>query len=438
MCVICFHEQIALLDLEKDIYIVPDVSFMVATDFDQMHQAYRSGRKAALAMLPQLRRYQINQKEYAHYMADKSSHSWLPSTYSFSDIKIINRTTLSDNSLYQWLSLEPGHEYSVEDLEQAIDRLFAKGIFEKITYELEDDGEKLSIMVFEKSWGPGYLNLKLSIERDGEDRPNYIVGAEYTLTNITQKGGEWKSKIVLGALDNFSSELYLPLDFQQTYFASVGAGWQQEVREFHNVGRFDADQNEVKYKSLLLSSQLGWNIHRDSRFSIGLDAKLKDIQGEFFAAPQQDVKSISGYGEFNFDSLDNFFFPSTGTLLDLQLGYRYSDSEIDSGNVSQSVPYLDSKLFKPFAFDNHTLIAGLRASGSESNAFYPVAPQSLGGLFKLSGFTRYYFTGNYSVLGTLVYRYHVRDLDFELFSAPLYLGGSIERGGVWLDEDDIS
>lgn len=431
-------QQVALLDLEKDIYIAPDVSYMVATDFDLMYQAYRSGREAALALLPQLLRYQVGEKQHARYMAEKSSRRWLSATYSFADINIVNQTTLSDTSLYQWLSLQPGQEYSVEELEQAIDRLYAKGIFEKITYELEEDGKHLSIIVVEKAWGPGYLNLKLSIERDNEQRPNYVVGAEYLLTNITRTGGEWKSKILLGVQDKLSTGLYLPLDYQQQYFVEFGLGWQQELREFNNAARFNADQDEVKYKSLQLFSQLGWNMHRDSRLSMGIDAGMSDIQGEFAAAPKQDVTSVSGFGEYNYDSLNNFFFPSTGTLFDLKLGYRYSDSEIESGDISESVPYLDSLLIKPVSFGEHSVAALFRASGSESNAFYPVSPQSLGGLFNLSGFNRFHFTGNYRAFGSLIYRYHVSDVDFNLFSAPLYLGGSIERGGVWLDEDDIS
>ncbi|OLQ79080.1 hypothetical protein BIT28_14695 [Photobacterium proteolyticum] len=430
-------QQVALLNLDRDVYIVPDVSYMVATDFNLMYQAYRSGREAALAQLPKLLRYQIDEQQYARYMADKR-RQWLPATYSFTDIHIVNQTTLSDTSLYEWLSLEPDRNYSVKELEQAIDRLYAKGIFEKITYEVEEDGKHLSIIVVEKAWGPGYLNLKLSIERDNEQRPNYAVGAEYLLTNVTRTGGEWKSKILLGVQDKLTTGLYLPLDYQQQYFAEFGIGWQQEIREFNNVARFDADQDEVKYKSLQLFSQLGWNIERDSRLLMGIDGGYSDTQGEFSAVPKQEVTSLSGYGEYNYDSLDNFFFPSTGTLLDVQLGYRYSDAEIENGDISESVPYLDSQMIQPLTWDEHSVVALVRASGSESNAFYPVSPQSLGGLFNLSGFNRFHLTGNYSAFGSLIYRYHVDDVNFKLFSAPLYLGGSIERGGVWLDKDDIS
>ena len=431
-------QQVALLNSDRDVYIVPDVSYMVATDFDLMYQAYRSGREAALAQLPKLLRYQVDEQQYASYVAGKVRRQWLPATYSFTDINIVNQTTLSDTSLYEWLSLEPGRNYSVEELEQAIDRLYAKGIFEKITYEVEEDGKNLSIIVVEKVWGPGYLNLKLSIERDNEQRPNYVVGAEYLLTNVTRTGGEWKSKILLGVQDKLTTGLYLPLDYQQQYFTEFGVGWQQEIRGFNNVARFDADQDEVKYKSLQFFSQLGWNIERDSRLMMGVEGGYSDIQGEFSAAPKQEVTSVSGFGEYNYDSLDNFFFPSTGTLLDLQIGYRYSDSEFESGDISESVPYLDSQFIQPVTFDEHSVVALVRASGSESNAFYPVSPQSLGGLFNLSGFNRFHLTGNYSAFGSLIYRYHVDDVNFKLFSAPLYLGGSVEQGGVWLDKDNIS
>lgn len=59
-------------------------------------------------------------------------------------------------------------------------------------------------------------------------------------------------------------------------------------------------------------------------------------------------------------------------------------------------------------------------------------------MFNLSGFHRYELNGRYRLFGALNYRYRLLDNHFGAFSAPVYIGGSIERGGVWDDSSDVS
>ncbi len=61
----------------------------------------------------------------------------------------------------------------------------------------------------------------------------------------------------------------------------------------------------------------------------------------------------------------------------------------------------------------------------------PIYAQDLGGLFNLSGYHRYELNGRYSALTSLVYRYRVIDNNFGAIKLPVYVGGSLEKGGVW-------
>ncbi|MDP2543690.1 hypothetical protein Q8W13_05450 [Photobacterium damselae subsp. piscicida] len=62
----------------------------------------------------------------------------------------------------------------------------------------------------------------------------------------------------------------------------------------------------------------------------------------------------------------------------------------------------------------------------------------MGGLFNLSGYHRYELNGRYSAFAGLVYRYRLFDNDFGAFSSPVYVGGSIEHGGVWDNSSDMN
>ncbi|MEF1218378.1 phospholipase, partial [Photobacterium damselae] len=84
------------------------------------------------------------------------------------------------------------------------------------------------------------------------------------------------------------------------------------------------------------------------------------------------------------------------------------------------------------------VVSILKSGGSDSEEILPINVQDLGGLFNLSGYHRYELNGRYSAFAGLVYRYRLFDNDFGAFSSPVYLGGSIERGGVWNHMSDMS
>ena len=95
-------------------------------------------------------------------------------------------------------------------------------------------------------------------------------------------------------------------------------------------------------------------------------------------------------------------------------------------------------MIKPWSWDRHSLNLILEGGGSGSEEVVPLHIQDLGGLFRLSGFQRYQLSGRYSLFGGLRYIYRVADNDFGALKMPLYLGGSLEQGGVWNKGEDIS
>ena len=75
--------------------------------------------------------------------------------------------------------------------------------------------------VSEKSWGPGYLNFKLALEDNFADRSEFTFGAQYTYTNLTERGGEWQTELLLGSWKKIATDFYFPLDYQQQAFTSL-------------------------------------------------------------------------------------------------------------------------------------------------------------------------------------------------------------------------
>lgn len=101
---------------------------------------------------------------------------------------------------------------------------------------------------------------------------------------------------------------------------------------------------------------------------------------------------------------------------------------------------LSSKLdlTHPWAWGRHSLIGRFAWGGTTVDSLNPYFMQDLGGLFNLSGLQRYELNGRYKLFGGLIYHYRLLDNDLGAMKLPIYLGGSLERGGIWRDRHDVS
>lgn len=441
--------QITLMK-EGDVYIQPDVSFMQAPDFDKMELAYEAGRKTALAALPELRQYQLSESDYKAYQKAKENRRrqlTARPTYYIDRLKLHNNTLLSDLSLMAMLDLETGRVITSEELEAAVKRLYAQDIFDRITYQIEQEGSVnvLHINVNEKSWGPGYLNFKLALEDNFDDRSEFSFGAQYTYTNLTDRGGEWQFEWLLGSWKKIATEFYFPLDYQQQAFTSFGASWNNEVRQFFfaNLDTLPPEFNQeldftnVEYSYESAFAEFGWNIEPWSAVAVGYRGITGHVQ-LLLTGDRQDFDAYGPYLRYTYDYLDSLYFPTSGWLLDVEWGYSQIHSRFHGIKVDDNTNYYNARLLKPFNFERHTLVTHLKGGGSDSQELVPIYAQDLGGLFNLSGYHRYELNGRYSLFGALNYRYRLLDNDFGAFSSPVYVGGSIERGGVWNDDAQIS
>ena len=151
-----------------------------------------------------------------------------------------------------------------------------------------------------------------------------------------------------------------------------------------------------------------------------------------------NFNSLGPYLRFSHDTLDNVFFPTHGTALEIKLGYFRNGLTFDDQHDSTTGLDYELEWLSPYQFDRHTLISKLALGGSSVEQELPVFARSLGGLFNLSGYQHDQLSGRYSGFAGLLYHYRWFDNDFGAFRSPVYLGGSLERGGVWNTGADVS
>ena len=443
-------KQVSYLQPERDTYLQPELSFMTAPDFDKMQQAYEAGRNVALTQIESLKRYQLTQQQYDSYKiqkAKKRTKLFIRDAYFIDKIQLDNRSQLNESLIRELLSLEENKAITTAEIETAVKKLYARNDFEKVTYTIDEEGDEtvLNMVIKEKSWGPGFLNFKFGLEDNFSNRSEYGIGAQYTLTNITDLGGEWTTAFLAGSWKKLSTELYFPVDVSQKWAITTGAELTQEVRQFYfssdnifNSPRGGATfESDVDYDQNKIHIGLDWNWHNSGALTFG----YLGLSGHYHARSvnfEQDVYGHGPYAQFTFDNLDNFFFPSKGISFDSQVGFTGNTTEYNNSSINDDVLYYSASLIKPITFNRHTFTIKASGGGSNSDELLPTYLQDLGGLHNLSGFNRYELNGRYSLFAAMIYRYRLLDNDFGLFSSPIYLGGSVEQGGVWDSGADIN
>jgi len=135
------------------------------------------------------------------------------------------------------------------------------------------------------------------------------------------------------------------------------------------------------------------------------------------------------FSRFSVDTLDKPFFPRNGSsgFVDLRGGYKELGSGTDFRAFEIDVIFAES-------IKNHIFNArGIFGTNLDDAASLP-KPFTLGGFHKLSGLSQAQLVGEHMAFGALIYNYHLKQIEF----LPTYLGGSLEWGGVWTGNEDIS
>ncbi|WP_421244514.1 patatin-like phospholipase family protein [Aeromonas sp. 601019] len=430
----------------KDILIAPEFGDIGIADFARMREGIKMGEAAADKASLQLDKLSLTKTQYNAYRNQKLSRraerSGQPA-YFIDKVEIINKSRLSDETVRAMLDVRPDKIQTNESLEAGIRRLYALESFDRITYEVEErDGENVLVVdASEKNWGPGYLNFQFGFSDDFQNTSNYNVGMSYTLTNVNEWGAEWLTEASLGTAKHIKTDFYTPLEPSQTFYGEASLAYDQTLRSLFNPDPEEPSFTylDAEYSFFSADLAVGWNRQPWSRLSMGLEGRTGSIEIKNVKELQGDATAWGPYARFEHDTLDSRYFPYQGAYWDIKGGYtsvRLNDKE--GGNELHEGINYHLSMIKPWSWERHSLNLLLEGGGSTSQEEYPLFVQDLGGLFRMSGFQRYQLSGRYSLFGGLRYIYRVADNDFGALKMPLYLGGSLEQGGVWNKGEDIS
>ena len=413
---------------EADVFIKPDLGDIATGDFDRLREAVPTGRKAALENLSKLQalaRSELPDTESLRASADPLS---MRPIIDF--VRLDNQSALSDEFVSSRVEeLQLGQPLDIDKLELGIAQIYGTQLFQKVGYQLVEDGDRtgIEVTVMERDWGPKYLQFGLNIASQARGENLISVSVSHLSTAINQAGGEWRNTLTLGNETSLSSTFHQPFGADYRYFVApkliIG---NTDFTEFQsgnairNISVFSAGGE------LAIGREFGnWGgVQVGARYLTGeRDVRVGDptLLGDFDLG--------EAFLDFAVDRLDNRNFPRHGFLGSIRWtgGREALGSDINFDQLRIGISAANS-------WGRNTLLTGIRY-GTSFNGQAPLQRQyRLGGFLNLSGLNPDELSGQHIGIATVAYYRRIGDITF----LPAYIGGTVELGNTWQDKSDIS
>ncbi len=118
-----------------------------------------------------------------------------------SAVRIHNTSKVGDEVVRYYIRQKIGEPLDIEQLQKDMGTLYGLEYFDRIEYRLQadEDGNALIISATDKRSGTDYLRLGLNLSDDLRGDSVFNIGASFRMNGLNRLGGEWLSRVQLGA-----------------------------------------------------------------------------------------------------------------------------------------------------------------------------------------------------------------------------------------------
>lgn len=423
------NSEVQLAALHKDdVLIQPALSSFGVTDFGRAQEMIDAGYRATRILDTRLARLRP-----AHALDAELTAARQPSqrTPIISAIKVENDSKVSDEVIRYYIRQRIGEPLDLGRLETDMGTLYGLDFFEQVQYRVAHKGQDNTLVISArgKRSGTDYLRLGLNLSDDMRGDSAFNIGASYRMNGINSLGAEWLTRVQIGDQQELYSEFYQPLDAGSRYFiAPFIAAEAQNVEAVLDNDPIAEYRVERYGFGLNLGRQIGNS--GEVRFGVGEAWGKADVRIGDHNLPSENFNEGYYQLQYSFDSLDNVYFPHSGE--DIKLSLRQFEPSLGSDNRYRQWEF---KLDKALSSGPNTFVLGGRYGRTLDNADVVTSSFLLGGARQLSGFRQDALSGQNISLARAVYFRRLTPRSYLPLDFPLYLGGSLERGRVWNNDN---
>ncbi|MBV4508042.1 patatin-like phospholipase family protein [Pseudomonas sp. BW13M1] len=422
------EEQLATLRRE-DILVQPPLSAFGVTDFGRAQDMIDAGYRATRALDPRLAA--LRQTEGDSNLAVARSPK--QRTPIITAIRVENDSKVSDDVIRYYIRQPIGEPLDLGRLQTDMGTLYGLDYFDQVQYRVAHKGDEHTLVINARGrrGGTDYLRLGLNLSDDLRGDSAFNLGASYRVNGINRLGGEWLTRAQIGDEQELYSEFYQPLDVGSRYFIApyLALGSQNVEATLDNdpVAEYRLERYGF---GLNVGRQIG--TYGEVRLGVGKAWGNAEVR-----IGDQDLPKVSfneGFYElkYSFDTFDNVYFPHSGE--DIGLTVRKYDKSLDSDQDYRQWLF---NLDKAISSGPNTLVLGGRYGRTLDDAEVVTSSFVFGGARQLSGFRQDSISGQNMSLLRMVYYRRLTPRAYLPLDFPLYLGGSLERGRAWNNDNEF-
>jgi len=423
------HAQIATLGA-GDVLITPALGEIVTTgSFDKGPEALAIGREAALAAGPRLSALAVGDDAFAQNLSVRTGRDTTPPVVEF--VRLDNRSRYRDQLILARAHVPVGKPLDSKTLEASMHRIYGFGTLSQSSYEVvhEDGRTGVVLHVRDKSQGPNYLEVGLTLSSDFDGRSEVSARVGVLRSPINDTGGEVRALLEIGDEAGLLAEYYQPFGLQgHWFFAARAQSEQRRINQFDDQGHIVAEY-DAREAGLALSG--GREFGNYGALQVG----VRRYTGH--ANVQVGDPSLPGFdfdvGELRIagtiDRLDSSYLPREGYLL----AGSYMRS-LESLGADTEFSQLDFDAIGARAFGKHSVLGGVRYHATTSGVAPIQSLFRLGGFSRLVGFQPNELTGQDYGIVMAGYSYEIG----KLLGREAVAGALLEYGNAWARRADMS
>jgi len=404
-----------------DILILPELGDFSAGDFDNLPKTIPIGEAAARKVAGKLAKYSLSPLQYTAMRSSQMTDATI-STRQVDEIRFPGLNRVNPEVLAHLVDTKVGEPIDQKKLDADLRRIYGRGDFEHVNYEVINDGGKriLEINATEKSWGPDYLRFGLSLSTDFSADSVFNLYASHRKTWVNSLGAEWRNDLVVGRIMRASTEFYQPLDVGQRLYLlprfEIG-------QRYFDVFSTDTRVARLAVRTTKAAIDLGSQWTKFGEVRVGLERGITDFRldtGPVELAPGRERFQVGAFtGRLYFDQLDSPTFSRTGLAGTLNVSAAHPRL-----GASDRYTRWEGEISSAASFGRHALQFTAHAGGKLGDRPLPAYDLfQWGGFLRQSGYRTEQILGTDFTFGRLVYTYKL--LDQKFFDGG-YLGISAE------------
>jgi NTE family protein len=401
--------------------VIVDTTGFTATDYDRVKELIELGYKSAAAQSTSLLAYALQDPaEWQQYLAGREArkHARIE---KMAAIVVQGGDADTDRRLQQRLRNNLDGPLNLAKLDKQLDRIAGEGQFDRLGYEgfTQNGVPALRVTTHDKSYGPPFIDLAVNVDGTGVAAFDFSAGARVTFMDFADRGGEWRSDLLIGSSNLAATEFYQPLGQSRFFIAPNAFASKVSRNSFTALTRVAVFGDGRAGGGL----DLGYNSGRRSELRFGYEifsGKLSPLVGS------SGLPIVSGStGEFRtryvWDGQDSPSVPSSGTRVLASIS-----RVLQSPGLPHPIGQLEVQTSTFIPIETKTSLF-LAASGGTTfrGSAGPFQVFALGGPFRLGAYLPQEFLGNHYAYSSLGFRR-------EFYRLPPIVGGKV-YWGAWYE-----